>query len=659
MAETTEERFHGSPEGAAAVVNQLAIFLKAAFIYPREHRRVQITADAFLEEIDRWLDPLTWVPLRIRGADDIVVGDHQAEPLGPHAAWMQECFRDAVLAGLELGPAIDAETLFDLADCLRQTMGKNAPEFSQVWPADHGKLIPLDLVFKGGHTREGNQGGFGSGHELTESESTASGTGGPAAAGASAHDVWKNELVRKLHKEPRIHSKLTSIAQCLGKETLVRGGGGAVGELDLLGEVVRLIPTDVRAEHEDMSGVLEQVLESIQSDLLTAMRDDSTEVDGGFLRTALAVAQKYFENRPGDDVVANESAPTGWPADDRIEDDVEQLIAEIEALPEPGDLRMPAHPALMAKDALGAELLGIYLYLLSKAERPETLQALQACLGGCLREPSYGQRRVLHAYFRDLQEMDVSTGVPARHPAWRILSALHGEGLSELIHGRDYLKPEHVAASFPDHFPLYVQSLGSKPEDVAKLRRAVRAIDPEAVEEGIEKLKQEGGLEEQAVLDKLLSVGGEPVLPLITVIAYVDEPWARTRVAWYLRRMKLPTQESSALSCVEPPGSLPCSYLVDLCRLAATKKRDWKVMNRSAELVRDFITRVEDDPDMDELRLHAIWALRLLASPETQDFLEELRKSGRLTRLSARARATRKAAAASLEVLRRNTEPSR
>lgn len=624
----TDRESTAREDDAGAVIQALAAFLKSDSIYPSDHPRVLESADSLLQLLDARVGPLTWLTLRV-GNDAFQLGGDSVPATAPLPAWLRQRLQDAALAGIEIGAGIDRETLTAFAAALRS--GRNGPGFAQVWPADHPRLRPIDLVFTGGHVDD---------------------PGDDGSAGIAGREVWKQDLVRQLTLDPSVADRLQAL-----RLNAAESGRGENLQVALLGGIVELLSSEIAQDASRAGTVVTQVLDAIRVAMSVEETSQKLTVDSELLRLALGVARKYFDGFAAPVAPQAEPAPlpSGRPEDERIVDDLTELLAELTAIPESKDLRLPLRRDLESgADAMKAELLGIYLHLLPSMMQSERLDSLRKCIERCLADVGPRQQAVLDAY---LAPEAADTGIAAADVRHQMVDHFHRLGLGQHLLQRGYLDDDLVAKVFPAHFVRFVQSLTDRLGDQQRLRKVLAAIDPNRLQIGAQLMRHDGQLRDRQLVDRLAAAGGPHLRHLMAEVAALDEDWARARTTLYLFTQELPRTEALALHNVFPPGVLPAQYLVQLCSLVGASSGNPQLAQQSAQLLRDFVAGARA-PEHHERRLKAMRSLAAIPGPETRSLLEQLANEGRFTRFGRTARETRRTAGETLAQMQRNGDRS-
>lgn len=617
----------GAPRGVPAaapgpdpvvLAELLAVLLKSCAVYPPDHPRVREPAVQLAELLGHCIDAPNWFRVRVRG-DDLVIGARVIDVQHPLVRWMWSRLREARLAGVEFGPRVDPESLMEFAVVLNDCSPLTGRTFDSCWPANHAKIRPLELVFAGGY---GGQAG-------DDPPDAPVGPPATGSAGTGAQDVWKLDVVRQLANDRRVQDRLQSIErQCAAARQ-----EGPVASIDLVAGIVDLLPIEVAGNLEEAGHVVTSALETVQRAVSELGDEGNAVTDAELTRTALNVAKKYF-GKSANGTRIEPGLPTGRAEDDLITADLGQLLAEFELLPVRQQPLPPVAALRADAPAMAAELSGVYLHVLSAAERPETREALARVLPRTLRALRRQDDGVLETYLGDGAATDPRT-------RFELLTFLCEHGCEEMVRSREFLTPQLFEATFPRALPLYARVLGGELRGLDVLRRSLAAVGARRLTEGAEQLARSGELLQAAVQAAILALGADVAMPFVQRMVRHLTPDERSRVVVFLRSLPLPDAEVAALRCIEPPSALPVRYLEDVCRIAVTRAEDADTRRLSSRLLRAYVNR-EDVPL--ERRLVAIAGLRHHTDPETQTLLRLLAQTGRFTQHGVEARAVRRQA---------------
>lgn len=618
----------GEPTAAAATVaafaHALSVLLKATAVYPRAHPRVQAAAGGFLALLPSIEDPGRWLPVRVRG-NEIGVGERWLPIDAPLLEWMADKLRDAGLCGIEFGAGCTIDDVLEFAEILGRSRARGGVTFASLWQTDHPRLRPLDLVFHGDHKDEAVR--------------------PDTVLAPTEAEVRRGELLHRLEEQDAIVQRMLSIeAGCRQA-----GDSPLSEELDLLAAIVDLLPNDVVVDPEQVAEVVLEVLDRVHANLLEVLRKNERVDDAELTRLALSVARKFFEAR-GPTQPMRRHLPAGRPEDDVYGPDLNALLLEFASLPECSGLELPpAAEFERTARAVTTELLGIQLHLLVHTKRAESLARLRQNLAPLAKGLDYEQTKLLDAYLqpgRDGAQAPIGDAATLA-----LLSFFERIGMAGSIRKAGYLTRGLLVRTFPVSLPLAARVLGGDPDGLSVLGDAIARLEPAQKAGGLQVAVQQGILLERAVVEALIRVGTEAVLPLLDPAAASDDPKLKAMLIDFARGLGLPEAEAAVLRCCEPASMLPGHYVQELLRVAAQHRQpDPRVRAFSGQLLRAAVDRGLEHAPLERM-LGAIASLRYAPGPESATFLRRLATEGRFRRFGARARAIRRQAKETLATM--------
>ncbi len=620
--EETASPSSGEARDPERLAECMATLLKFCGIYPENHPRVVDRANAFAAELDAWVEAPNWVAVRIRG-EALAVQRLVLSTKNPLVQWMIGRLREAGLAGVEFAK-VDAATVIEFARALAMCNARQGRTFATVWPQNHARVRPLELVFGGRHGAGGS-----------EAKEVAS----SSAVGTAAQDAWKLDLVARLAQQDGVATRLRAI-ESTAAQLASPADRQATASIDLVSSIVDLLPVEVAVDPERVDDVVTEVLDAMQLNITRVLRDGGEVNDADLLRAALSVAKKYFGKSAGD-VPLQKELPTGRPEDERITADLELLLGEVAALPDASKVVLPSAAACEpSAPALAAELCGVYLHVLQHTDRPESLAALANCLPKVIQALGPAAVPILDRYLRG--DRSSFEDAPSDASRMRLLTFLERAGLGEVVRSRGYCDIDLLTRTLPDSLPTLARLLGQSEAGIEDLRRALSAVPTPQVVRGAERLRNDRTLFDPVLVSTVVAIGGPIVLPLVQRMLASDDSRVRTAVVGYLRTLQLPEFEAAALRFLEPPTELPTRYVEDLCRmLGDATANDQRLRQMSGHLLRSY---VQDPRRRLERRIAAVLGLRFVPGPETRTTLRRLASEGRYTQWGAGPRAMRRQA---------------
>ncbi|MCA8948446.1 MAG: hypothetical protein KDE27_03030 [Planctomycetes bacterium] len=411
-----------------------------------------------------------------------------------------------------------------------------------------------------------------------------------------------------------------------------------VGMLELLAEVI----------DESAREALAEVLSRRENDAPPPVGEDDderpddgeAEDDGGLLeklRTSANIAQRYF-GRPNPGVPIAKDQPSGRPEDAGIEADLDELLAEIAALPtQPNPARQPAVQTGVDEEGIARQLLGVYLYLFMTYAEPDARNKLSTPMRRAFAVCG-GVAAMLDVYLGGGDFREISND--ADRLALLELACQAGRG--ELVLERGYVDADLVVEQFPQSMRLAAQVLGQSPTGLEILRSAIdRLVEQHGMRAFVEILR-DSGLQDPEVVGALVRVGGECAHATLTAVAWTGRLELYATLVEYLQGLELPLAERRALASLRPRDPGAASYLQLLFRDAGGEVSD-ELRARTGELLRRQVQRIRTDGNAHEL-IAAIEDLALAPDARTRDLLREFGGRNRWSQLfdrlgSARAKA--------------------
>ncbi|MEN8150453.1 MAG: hypothetical protein ABFS86_11565 [Planctomycetota bacterium] len=628
MTEQIDMEIAGSLERQWTVVDHLVAYLKAAFIYPENNRRVLNSADDLIDQVqdgDMSVVHVVGKEIRVNG---------EATELPPLLNdWLREVFYKARLAGVELRSDLGRETLALFGRLLQEAGREDDADFTATWPTDRPGLVPLDLMFRGYH-RAGSEG-------ATRDDRTADVLfgGGPMLTEPLAPESEQNKVAEFLSTDESVRERLNELRSRWGE---VAGSEAEAARVDLVSEISRLLPVEAMRSEDRARELIHHVLDMLDDYRPgdgTMPGDAAGAEESDLSGAALSVARRFFDHRlPVHDITHRDHLPAGRPGDEVVTDDLDALLVEYEALPDATGISFPVDD-----ESLSGELLGIYLHRLISEEDSRVSELMGEMLDD-LTDTKIG---VLTSYLEPCVSGDVEAA--RNSPEWKILEILRNQGRLDLLRRAGLLDEKLAAALFPELFDLFLDTLSpDDEEDRNRLRRAVQMIGTERIRAATPVLVGEMQILSPSRSRMVLAADSPEIVPLVGVFAENSDVDARKEIALLLRRLEPPMAESAALRAVNPPDLLPAGYLRDLCQV------DWgapneKLREYSRYLLMKYITDTAGDSSLTERRVYAIRSLIHLPGPQTVEFLRELAAKGRLLLVSKSARTIRNAVVRTLE----------
>lgn len=613
-----------------SLVTAFVTALKNIAIYPASHPRVTSAAAEFVGHLGQRCAARRSCLIVGRG-DTLLLDDERFEADGTTIGWLLARFRDAGLRGVECTAECTAEDVVGFATALNQSRARHGTALCDNWSSPTKHVVPLPLVYQGRHDADATEGAT----EARADEATAAAYRTPQAI----NEARLRAAVDKLATKPEIQKRLRAI-------TMHAHDSEGGKKVDLFETISELLPADVANNPAMIEDVVGRILGRVEESLGELVRRKSQVKGAGLLRKALGVARKYFQTGAPKQVMPA-GLPSGRPEDDKIVADLGLLLQEIDALPEAGDLRLPAAAETTSSAQLVArEMFGILLHAVASGGSP-----------GALRKLTDRLRKARSTVVADVQDVFAvyvgpkadpsATGMATRH---RVLEALFEAGHAELVRKCGFLDAGYVTRGFPEILPLATRVLGNDDQGRTILREGLEGVATVLAAGGVAATEATGALADPQVVKVLALTGGPVANSLIAQAAAKALPAVRQVLRDHLLTCDLPAPEASVLLAHPDAETLPRDYLHQLTVAVTQRRLDPSLRAASGALMRQraMLGREKLAPDA---RLLAIRELVHVPGAETESLLRHLARDGRFFRLSPRARALRACARATLAAI--------
>lgn len=452
---TIEQKPVSEPTDASNLVTALVTALKNIAIYPASHPRVTNAAAEFVASLQRHCGERRGCLLVSRG--DVLLLDDVRLPLeGAMLTWITARFREAGLRGVEITADCATEDVLHFATVLNQSRARTGTTFCDAWKAPNKRLVPLPLVFQGHHDANATV-------EEAEQKNATVATDYLTEKGRA--DARIRAVIDRLAATEPVQARLRSIARHSRDEL----DGGK--KLDLYEVIAELLPADVSNDTATIEEVVQKILARVDESISELVRRKARVKGADLLRKAMGVARRYFHTSAPQQTKPT-GLPSGRPEDDKIVADLQLLLAEVDALPDASDLRLPtAAETANTSAAVGHELFGICLHGVANSTDPGAVakfeERLRKARAGLVAEIS----DVLAAYAGPKSDPSAA-GMATRT---KVLNALVETGHSELIRERGFVDATFIARGFPETLPIAARALGNDERGRTILRRGPRA----------------------------------------------------------------------------------------------------------------------------------------------------------------------------------------
>ena len=632
---TIEQKPVSEPTDASNLVTALVTALKNIAIYPASHPRVTNAAAEFVASLQRHCGERRGCLLVSRG--DVLLLDDVRLPLeGAMLTWITARFREAGLRGVEITADCATEDVLHFATVLNQSRARTGTTFCDAWKAPNKRLVPLPLVFQGHHDANATV-------EEAEQKNATVATDYLTEKGRA--DARIRAVIDRLAATEPVQARLRSIARHSRDEL----DGGK--KLDLYEVIAELLPADVSNDTATIEEVVQKILARVDESISELVRRKARVKGADLLRKAMGVARRYFHTSAPQQTKPT-GLPSGRPEDDKIVADLQLLLAEVDALPDASDLRLPtAAETASTSAAVGHELFGICLHGVANSTDPGAVakfeERLRKARAGLVAEIS----DVLAAYAGPKSDPSAA-GMATRT---KVLNALVETGHSELIRERGFVDATFIARGFPETLPIAARALGNDERGRTILREGLEQLAGLLQAGGTGAAEAAGVLADPNVVKVLAATGGNVASQLLLQAATKATPPIRAVLRDHLCTRDLPVTESVVLHLHTEAEALPRDYLQSLLRAVSTGRFDASVRTASAALLRR--RAMLDDKDLShEDRLLTIQQLVHVPGPETESLLRELAREGRFLRLGAKARAVRRIARETLATIQQERQ---
>ncbi len=623
----------GAPDVARGLAASLVTALKNLAIYPASHPRVATAAREFVEHLRHHCGDRRSCRLVARG-DGLLLDQCRVGGDDVGVAWLVQRLRDAGLRGVELENECSHDDVLAFATALNQARSRSGTKFTALWNQGTSRVVPLPLVYQGHHDPN------------APGPDAAGGAGDPTAAATSTPpndpgDTSVRGLIARMAGTAAVQERLRSI------ETHARGDDvDDRKQLDLFELISDLLPADVASNPALIEDVVHKVLGRVDESMQELVRRKAKVKGADLLRKALGVARKYFQTS-----APSQPAPTGLPSgrpeDDKITADLGILLQEIEALPSTAGLWLPgAAEMASAKHLVAREVLGVCLHGVATSSSSVAIDRLRTRLEAARVNVLAEVADLIAVYAGPAAD---GAGVSAAVRTL-VIATLVEAGHVDFVRSRGYVDTGFVSGTFPDSMPLAAKVLGSDEAGQRVLREALARVAPMIDAGGEAAIAASGILAEPTVVRALFQTGGPDAGALLVQAAARALPAMRQVLRDHLRTLPLPPAEAAVVHSYDQAELLPRDYLAQLLGALANRRFDATLRAASGELLR---RRVQLPPDAlsPEARLAAISNLIHAPGTETRRLLQRLAGDRLLPSLSARVRAVRKAARATLTAL--------
>lgn len=599
------------------LVRLLAVLAKASFTYQETNRRTQEAGSAFQGALlARTRETGMAFVLEVR-SDGLCTTTGRV-PAEPVRDWLRTTLQRALLGAIRIeGTVSSAELAKFLARLRSTTVGRIRKDatFQSLWPETFAGLQLRELRFFG---------------EYRAAESEAGDVGGAISAGTPADAMEPRAALARLGLREAQVRRILAIERRLAAQAI---DPGASEPFSLSKEVLAALPSDVVDNPAARPIFVDRLLDRFEA-LLDAPRTSpraAPENLGVLVELFRKLPQTFY--RAGGAPAESGPAPS---APHRPEDQAEGLDDPTLLEPLVAALPLSSDPLVPDGSVLQAETLRVCLHQLAADTTPRVASAAAAKARILMAQASPESRGVLEHYVR--QALVRGDGLPAPAVADQAMLRLQAHQLLPELRRLDVLTVERIARFFPNGFAPFLMSLSEdSAADAEDLVRTLKSLSEASMEAGVRQLLQREGILEPALVRKLLRMGGRPALGVARVLVSAGALALREEIVARLRELGGQHPEAAPLACLDA-GSLPASYLEDLCEFERTGKPDPRLRSQAGGLLYAFVETLPNDGPSSARRARAITGLSAFPGPSSEALLKRvLRGEGLLGPLSVPA----------------------
>lgn len=576
---------------AAALAEGLASFVKAYFIYPPNNSRVGEALEDCMHKLRSVLERSA--PLRFAVTQDRVeVGETILEWLSAPVIWLADVFRRTGLGVVEFHRDLRPDDLREFADALRSAVAKvtRNPRARDLWPEAVGGLVLEKTRLCGRFAPAvGKEGG------PSEEDGCADGPGRSRSTRPAGSRQF-SKLIADLIAVEEVARRLAVLEEALKRSK----DGPAIDRVDILEQILRLVPPGTRRDTGALVWTVETVLGHVLSELEHGCDQGRLTVDDiRFRRALLEIGYAFFgrSERHAEETRELVELPVGSrPGDELINEDLDLLLEEFEALPDspPGQLTM---------DDCKLERVSVCLYEIATRSGDEAPGRAREELAALLAAPDPETEAMVRAHL-DPTRGDLPPHVREQRVE-RVLDFLEEAAVAGLAERVVDLGVDVVERRFPERFGVFLDSLDlDDPADRVKLVEVVTRLGRRRI--------RSAGAEAMRVLSSsprrlqtVFTVRNRAFLPFAEVVVAHGDPHQVAAVVGWLRCLDLPGGEAAVLLLDDPPRP----FLHSLCAEAYDGLYTKATTDRARNLLRGFVGSPADSQDGIERRTLAVYAL--------------------------------------------------
>lgn len=600
-----------SVAGVESMLRRWSQFTKNLSLLPPTNERVLASADELLaglaEVFDQGRDFVVRVSTTALEVDGVAV-DVASYPV---VEWLAERLVATGIAGVEFGPSLTRESLYEFTRELLENAANLTTQvlFEDLWRREHPGIRLIERRYAGANSVSSD----------------------PHAPSWTTATRRGREIADELDADPDLAERIRAL------EERFRNEGGTTRDLDLVGRIVNLLPAEALSDRRQLRGLVDRVI--------AGLSEEKSDRDVGLDALLLRVSRKYFFRDGAVDARdlgenSEQDAPT-------IESVLPEEVAKILEFSAPVAAEANPLPPLLDEERERAEAVGVmlshYLYAPGETFGTAAYRQLVSALGNASPDVNTVVGRFRHRIEQRLKRTGDSEPFVRLFRLERSPSLVGRRG----FHGRDL---EWIRGHFPHTFlPLLDSIAAGDHHDVDLLDRLCRSVGSERLRREIAPMVEAGLLERDGRAELILSRPTTATLPLVHLLLARRESYA-PQVVDFLRRIEWTAVEAAPLKILGAEN-LPMAYLLELTRGGADNQFAPSLRTEASKLIGRWVaaTATSEAAD-DEKRAYAVSMLGELRSEEAWEMLERLVSDRRWFGLPRESRTIRRAAR---EALRR------
>jgi hypothetical protein len=606
------------------------VLVRTLAFYPPTNDRVRQSLDQALQTFAAAQSDLGGEVSLLLSRRELLVGG-VTTPLssGSNLAWLAQRLERNGMAGVTFEPGLEPDALasfsLQLLEGYRRT--QLDPEFERAAHDVPACVVPIEQRFEGS---------FRSG----ESEGDSSWLEALVAAHPAART---DPLALIAARDERVRSRIDGLLGTLETKPESEGRGPTVKAAELLTQLVHSLPAEATHREEDLIKLTVELLDALQVEMGRDQRTAAGDAFGAmigdspvalalanvcrrlFAREGLASEELAQRRIEGGAEPASAIAPwmRGHPLDERIADDLELLIKEVEALPQSDEQDMRLRSGLDP-----AEQLGVWLHYMTTLDSDEEANRTQPLAAACIRADPAAVREVLALYLRPLRASDEAEA-QVRHRK-RMLAFVREQGLTELLFEFEVFGDATIVDVFPRHFGPWLETLDLvHTKGRTRLLEVIAELGPERIHAAQAALEGPEGILAGARIQQLLLLPDLALGPLVRMALARANGEVKAGIVRFLRRAAAGQPEACLLDILEA-GELPRDYLSELLEPSSEPQARARMRTRIADLLAERIEQWGSQANVAQRRLSAVRLLANFRSRHSEQVLKQIAKRTKL-----------------------------